>query len=149
LTACILRTYYKCFDLVEEVWGPHTIDCFANYYNTKTRRFFSSHCSPGCTGMDFFVQSITGENCFVVPPICLIARTLHYLQIHKEKETVIVQFWPSSYFWPVTSRHLSSFIVKYKVLNGKEALTHGKNTNCLLGLERFCGKMLALRVNFS
>jgi hypothetical protein len=27
----------------------------------------------------FFVQSATGENCLVVPPICLIVRALHYI----------------------------------------------------------------------
>ncbi|CAB4013206.1 Hypothetical predicted protein, partial [Paramuricea clavata] len=136
----------KCFDLVEEAWGPHTIDCFANYYNTKTRRFFSWHSwNPDCTGVDFFVQSITGENCLVVPPICLIARALHYLQKHKAEAAVIVPFWPSSYFWPVILRHMASFIVEYKVINGREVLTHGRNANSLLGSERFCGKLLALR----
>ena len=113
----------KCFDLVEEAWGPHTIDCFANYYNTKFPRFFSWHWNPGCTGVDFFVQNVVGENCLVVPPICLIARALHYLQQQEGRATVIVPFWPSSYFWPVVSRHLADFIVEYKVLNGRKALT--------------------------
>jgi hypothetical protein len=47
---------------------------------------------PRLSGVDFFVQSVTGENCLVVPPICLIARALHYLQKHKAKATVIVPF---------------------------------------------------------
>ncbi len=60
----------ECFDTLERLWGYHIIDCFANYYNTKTSRFISWHWNPGCTGVDFFVQNLSGENCLVVPPIC-------------------------------------------------------------------------------
>ena len=27
------------FGLLEQYWGPHTIDCFANFYNTKIEDF--------------------------------------------------------------------------------------------------------------
>ena len=75
---------------------------------------------------------------------------MHYLQKQKTKATVIVPFLAFVVFlagYIETSGY--SFIVEYKVLNGREALTHGRNTNSLLRSERFCGKMLTLRVNFS
>jgi len=25
----------SCFEYIENLWGPHTVDCFANYYNKK------------------------------------------------------------------------------------------------------------------
>ena len=28
------------FDCLETLWGPHMVDCFANYYNHKLPRFF-------------------------------------------------------------------------------------------------------------
>ena len=93
---------------------------------------------PRLHGVDFFVQNIAGENCLEVPPICLIASALHYLQKQEGNATVVVPFWPSS------PRHLANFIVEYKVLNGREALT-----NSLLGSKPFYGKILVLRMNFS
>ena len=47
------QTMKACFDLIEEASGPHTIDWFANYYNTKISWLFSWHWNPGCTGVDF------------------------------------------------------------------------------------------------
>ena len=102
----------ECFDTLERLWGYHTIDCFANYYNTKTSRFISWHWNPGCTGVDFFVQNLSAENCLVVPPISLITRALYYLQTQKAQATVIVPFWTSSYFWPVITRHLMHYVLQ-------------------------------------
>ena len=31
---------------LEELWGPHTVDCFANYYTAKLPRFFSRFRNP-------------------------------------------------------------------------------------------------------
>ncbi len=139
----------ECFDTLERLWGYHTIDCFANYYNTKTSRFISWHWNPGCTGVDFFVQNLSGENCLVVPPISLITRALYYLQTQKAQATVIVPFWTSSYFWPVITRHLMHYVLDYKVFNGKQALQHVRNTNALLGSDRFYGEIIAFRMEFN
>ena len=62
---------------LEESWGVHSVDCFASYYN-KVSKFFSRFWNPGCSGVDFFVQNLDGENCLVVPPVSLIARAIHY-----------------------------------------------------------------------
>ena len=34
------------FALLEQYWGPHNIDCSANFYNTKIERFFSRFGIP-------------------------------------------------------------------------------------------------------
>lgn len=86
------------FEFLDYIWGPHTVDCFANFYNTKVKKFYSRVWNPGCSGVDFFVQNLTGENCLVVPPINLIHRTIHYLYTSKAVATLVVPFWPSSYF---------------------------------------------------
>ena len=57
------------FALLEYYWGPHTIDCFANFYNTKIERFFSRFWNPGTAGVDAFFQSWQNENCLLVPPL--------------------------------------------------------------------------------
>jgi hypothetical protein len=61
-------------------WGPHTLDCFASYYNTKV---FSRFWNPGCVGVDAFFQQLTGKNCFVVPPVNIIAQVLSYMESQK------------------------------------------------------------------
>lgn len=108
------------------------MDCFANYYNCNLSiKFFSRYWNPGCAGVDFFVQSLQGEDCFVVHPVCLIARAVNYLVLHKAVATFIVPFWPSSYFWPIISRKFYNFIVDYKFFMGRDVLEHGRNTNSL------------------
>lgn len=136
------------FCFLDNSWGLHTVDCFSNYYNCKLPRFFSRYWNPGCAGVDFFVQSLEGENCLVVPPVCLIVRAvINYLFLHKAVATVIVPFWPSSYFWPIISRKFYNFIVDYKLFLGRNVLEHGRDTNSLSGSERFHGHILAIRMD--
>ena len=56
------------FILIDRLWGPHTVDCFATYYNKKINRFFSRYWNPGTFGVDAFFQSWKNENCLLVPP---------------------------------------------------------------------------------
>lgn len=137
-----------CFEAIERLWGVHTVDCFANYYNKKISKYFSRFWNPGSSGVDFFVQNLKGENCLVVPPVELIVRVLHYLYVCKATATIIVPFWPSSQFWPVLVRKCVNFIVGYQLFSGRTALVHGRNTNSLLGSNRFWGDILAVRLQF-
>ena len=137
-----------CFEAIERLWGIHTVDCFANYYNKKVSKYFSRFWNPGSSGVDFFVQNIKGENCLVVPPVDLIVRALHYLYVCKATATVIVPFWPSSQFLPILSRKYVSFVVGYQFFSGRHSLVHGRNINSLLGSNRFFGDILAVRLQF-
>ena len=134
-----------CFKVINKLWGPHTLDCFANFYNKKINKYFSRFWNPGTSGVDFFVQKIQGENCLVVPPVCSVIRALHYLFVCKASATVIVPFWPSAIFWPVISRTYLSFIKGYRLFNGRTSLKQGKNKNSLFGSDRFFGDILAIR----
>ena len=51
------------FLFLDDLWGPHSVDCFANYYNHKIPRYFSRFWKPISSGVDFFLQSLQGENC--------------------------------------------------------------------------------------
>ena len=48
--------------------SPKTFLDMRMIYNKKVSKFFSRFWNPGCSGVDFFVQNLKGENCFVVPP---------------------------------------------------------------------------------
>ena len=135
---------------MEELWGPHTVDCFANFYTAKLPRFFSRFWNPGASGIEFFfVQNLESENCLVVLPVPLVARAVHYLSLQKARATIVVPFWPSSSFWPLLTSEYSHFVKGRLEMYGVEALTLGRNFNSFLGSERFTGKVVALRMDFS
>ena len=74
------------FYRIDLVWGPHTVDRFANHVNAKLPRFNSRFWNPGSEGIDAFVMNWDGENNYACPPICLILRLL----LHMRNEA----YWP-------------------------------------------------------
>jgi len=83
---------------LDGLWGLHSVDCFANYYNHKLPKYFSRFWNPNSSGVDFSFQSLLGENCLVVPPVCIIPQAVG---------TLVVPLWPSSDFWPLIGHKYS------------------------------------------
>ena len=83
------------FALLEYYWGQHTIDCFANFYNTKIERFFSRFWNPGTAGVDAFFQSWQNENCLLVPTVTLVCETLKHMDTDSAVGTLVIPDWPS------------------------------------------------------
>jgi len=50
------------FEFIDSMWGPHTIDRFADCYNTKLRRSNSRYWNPGTEAVDGFVYDWSEEN---------------------------------------------------------------------------------------
>ena len=92
---------YEFFQLLDNMWGPHTVDCFASFYNAKTDRFFSRFWNPGTAAVDALFQSWTGENCLLVPPVSIVTRVLEYMANQRAVGTLVVPSWPSAVFWPL------------------------------------------------
>ena len=67
-----------------------------------------SQDKSGDTRGDFFVKILESENCLVVPPVSLIARILHYLNLQKARANIVIPVWPSSSFWPLPTNKISS-----------------------------------------
>ena len=135
------------FKLLNARWGPLTIDCFANYYNKKLDRFYSLFNSPGCAGVDAFSFNWNRENCLLVPPVCVAARSLRHLQLCKGRGVLVVPSWPSAHYWPLLITEFNSCIVDCLRVKGTSVLRHGLNTNSLLGSSQFVGDMLALCID--
>ena len=133
---------------LEKLWGPHTIDRFANFYAARLPRFFSRFWNPGTSGVDFFVQNLESENFLVVPPVSLIALVLHYLSLQKARATIVRPEWPSSSFWPLLTSQGKQFMKDCFQQNGTEALTLGRNLNSFLGSVNFTGDIVAVRLEF-
>ena len=64
--------------------------------NRKTERFNSLFWNPGSEVVDVFAQNWHGENNWLVPPICLVVRTIKHLLFHKAHGTLIVPRWVSA-----------------------------------------------------
>ena len=133
---------------LEELWGAYTVDCFADFYIAKLSRFFSRFWNPGASGIDFFAQELSSENCLVVPPVSLVARVFHYLSLQKAMATLVVPSWPSSSFWRLLTSKYMWFIKGCFTLNASQTLTLGRNLSSFLGSPRFTGEVVALRFEF-
>ena len=120
-------------------WGPHSGDFFANYYNHKLPKYFSWFGNLNTSGVDFFFQSLRGENCPIVPPVGIVPRVLHYLKSQQAVGTLVVPLWPSAYFWPLITHKYSSYLVARSIHIGNEVITRGRNLNSLLGSDLFTG----------
>lgn len=130
-------------------WGPHTVDCFANFYNHKLPKFFSRFWNPATASVDFFFQPLRGENCLVVPPVGIVARVLHCMKSQDAPGTLVVPFWPSAHYWPLIKHKYDDYVIAHAIRAGKEVLTHGRNHNSLLGSHQFTGFIIALRMEFT
>ena len=49
------------FHRIDLVWGPHSVDRFANHVNARLPRFNSRFWNPGSEGIDAFVMNWHGE----------------------------------------------------------------------------------------
>ena len=54
------------FRAVDSVWGPFTVDCFANSVNAKVSRFYSLFYQPRSLGVDSLAFDWGRENCWLV-----------------------------------------------------------------------------------
>ena len=109
---------HSLFLQLERLWGPHTVDCFANHYNFKISRFFSRFWTTWCAGIYFFVQFLSNENCLVVPPVCLVSNTLYYMFEQKAVGSLVVPFGLRLVYGPlsvefmqISLRIIGSFLV--------------------------------------
>ena len=91
----------EVYRVLDTMWGPHTVDRFANADNTQTERFNSRFWSPGSEAVDAFTVNWQNENNWLCPPIALIPRVLRHAQVCKAKGTLIVPLWKSAAFWPL------------------------------------------------
>jgi prolipoprotein diacylglyceryltransferase len=61
------------------MWGPYTIDRFANFTNAKLHRFNSKFWNPGIEAIYAFTQNWRNGNNWIVPPIDFVAKKYHKL----------------------------------------------------------------------
>jgi hypothetical protein len=89
------------FDLVNSMYGPHTVDRFANDYNTKLPRFNSLYWTPTSENVDAFMKDWSSENNWLVPPVVMIPKAINHLVECQSQDTLVAPFWPSIPFYPM------------------------------------------------
>ena len=56
------------FARLDSLWGPHSVDRFASYYNTQLPRFNSRYWNPGSEAVDAFTCDWSNECNWLCPP---------------------------------------------------------------------------------
>ena len=139
------------FEYIDQQWGPHTIDRFANHKNKKLNRFNSKFWCPGTEAVDAFSQNWSGENNWLVPPIHLISKTIRYIKTFQCKASLKVPLWESAPFWPLINKNASeqySFVEKSYAFSEPNAFLHkGQYKNSLLGSSKFKSKLIPFKLN--
>ena len=94
------------------MWGPHSVDCFAQVDNTQLPKFYSRFWCPGTAAIDAFTVNWAGDVNWWVPPVSLIGRVLRHAEACNAMGS-LVPVWKSAPFWPLLcpdGSHLASFV---------------------------------------
>ena len=142
------------FSILDRLWGPHTVDRFANAHNSKLPMFNSRYWNPGTSGVDAlsFPWDPTDVN-WVVPPPSLVSKVLRHMAVCHADGTLVVPAWTSAVFWPLifpNSGSPATFVREFRYFSpGAPYLLPGSQYNSVLSPTRFTGALLAVRVSFS
>lgn len=141
----------EVFKQLDLVWGPHTVDRFANSSNNQVNRFNSRYWNPGSEAIDCFTVNWTGENNWWCPPIGIVLRVIKHASACGCSGTLIVPEWPSAAFWPVlfTGKFFANFVTSIIYLPLREDLfIPGKSGAVLFNGLVPNTNVLALRLSF-
>ena len=130
----------ELFQELDNLWGPHTLDCFASYYNAKITLFYSCFWNPDYTGVDALYQPWLEENCLIVPPVNIVTQVLNYMSTQNTVGTLV--------FWPVLWQRYGSHITEYRYYKGNKCCIHGRNTKSIIGSHVWNGYIIAIRLSF-
>ena len=146
------ETTSNFFEHINSMWGPFTIDRFANEKNAKTSRFNSKFHCPVTEGVNAFHYSWAGENNYLVPPVYLVPRVLRHMKYYKAKGVLVVPYWKSAIFYPMIITPTGEFqnFIKGSLYfdDWRSCIKQGTNEKCFIGSENFKSGILALNVNF-
>ena len=79
----------ELFQILDDMWGPHTVDRFASHINALLPRYNARFFDPGSEATDALAQMWSRENNFVNAPIRLIPQVLNLIVEQKASATII------------------------------------------------------------
>jgi len=135
---------------MDNLWGPHTVDRFANSYNSHLPRFNSRFYMPGSESVDAFSISWAGENNWLVPPLHSIIQVIEHIVSSKAQGTLVVPYWPSSGFWPflfINAYSCQPYITRTIVFpSGVGVFSLGNYKESLIGSDKLTSQVLGVRI---
>ena len=140
------------FTKIDVLWGPHTIDRFADVHNKQLERFNSRFWNPGSEAVDAFTCNWVGEVNWLCPPMHLVNRVIQHAKRTNAEGTLIVPCWRSAPFWPVLFPDgvtPAKFIQNVQELPQREGLFIPQRSGAVLFKGTPNTKVLALYINFA
>ena len=142
----------QVFQWLDDIWGPHTVDRFANNVNAQLNRFNSRFWSIGTEAVDAFTCDWSVDNNWICPPPLLIPRILRHMQNCKAVGTMVVPEWKSAPFWPILCPEgcgFAPFVTAWLMLpNEPFTFLPGVQRQSAFGSEPLVFPVFALRVSF-
>ena len=96
------------FAYFDNIYGPFTLDVFANDMNTKCSKFYAKWWCQGCAGVDAFAYNWGTDLCWVAPPPYLIAKVLIHAESNKAKGICFIPKWEAAIFWPIVIKLINN-----------------------------------------
>ena len=147
------QTTKQFFHYLNHMWGPFTIDRFADASNSHLPRFNSKFVCPGTEGIDAFTQFWGHDSNYLVPPVSLVSKVLKHMRSCKAHGVLVIPLWYSAAFWPQLIDSSDSFKPFIKQVmyfeNPKICVSQGRNDQCAIGSRHFKSPILALRISFT
>jgi hypothetical protein len=100
------------FKILNQTFGPFTIDLFANRNNAQMDRFYSYLPDPEAEQFDALVQPWKEENGYAFPPFNLVSKCLRKISNEGASLLLICPLWPGQVWYP----HLLSLLTCNPVL---------------------------------
>lgn len=139
------------FQFMNSMWGPYSVDRFANMNNAKLRKFNSLYWNPDTSAINAFSCNWKNENNWLVPPVSLASKCINHLISCSAQGTLIVPKWYSAPFWPLLFAKDMQYNPWVKdVLEFTEPdriLVAGQNKNSMFANGKFKGTLLAVRLD--
>ena len=143
----------EVFAWLDAIWGPHTVDRFADSNNCHLARFNSKCWNPGSEAVDTFNTDWCGENNLWCPPVTLVPKVIRHAEVFSAVETLVVPEWPLAPFWPLlhpSAHEFACFVVYMQELPLSDTLfLPGLSAFTLFHVEMPNTGVFAVRCNFT
>ncbi|MCP3663685.1 MAG: hypothetical protein GY696_14550 [Gammaproteobacteria bacterium] len=141
------------FAVIDQRFGPHSIDRFADHKNCQLSRFNSKYFVPGTAGVDAFAYDWSDDNNWLVPPLFLVPRVIKHLRESRARGTLIIPKWPSQCYWPllVDSSGAFRFFVADSIAfpARTKVFEPSSQPSSVFNQPHFPSPVLALRIQFT
>ena len=119
------------FHQLDLLWGPHTVNRFANVNNRQLEHFNSRFWDPETEAVDAFTVYWGDDINWWYPPVGLIPRLVQHKSKTKAVGTLIVPQWISAPFWPMLFPVGSSAVLVVQLPQVDWILTPGRSGKTL------------------